>query len=45
MGLKDGFPWSVEKEIKLFKCLQKAYSGSRYNPDFSSKNEKISILF
>ncbi len=44
-GLKDVFPRGVEKEIKLFQCLQKAYLGSRYNPDFSIKYEMVSVLF
>jgi HEPN domain-containing protein len=44
-GLKDVFPRGVEKESKLFQCLQKAYLGSRYNPDFSIKYEMVSILF
>ncbi len=44
-GLKDVFPRGVEKESKFFQCLQKAYLGSRYNPDFSIKYEVVSILF
>ncbi len=44
-GLKDIFPRGVEKESKLFQCLQKAYLGSRYNPDFSIKYEMVSVLF
>jgi uncharacterized protein len=44
-GLKDVFPRGVEKESKLFQCLQKAYLGSRYNMDFSIKYEMVSLLF
>ena len=44
-GLKDVFPRGAEKESKLFQCLQKAYLGSRYNPDFSIKYEMVSVLF